>query len=68
MYIHTLSLYMQLLLFAKGRNPYIMQHYIQSPIFDEKRGRMYVRYATYLGASTATNEVNFVILLGKEMD
>ena len=45
-----------------------MQHYIQSPIFDEKRGRMYVRYATYVRASIATNEVNFVILLEKEMD
>ena len=45
-----------------------MQNYIQSPIFDEKRGRMYVICYFYVRASIATNEVNFVILLGKEMN
>ena len=44
-----------------------MQHYIQSPTFDKRRGCMYKLYASYMGASIATNKVNFVILLGKDM-
>ena len=42
--VYDALLYMRPFLFAEDRGPCIMQHYIQSPTFDKRRGCMYSLY------------------------